>query len=409
MPDGFFSTSTLPMLERPESTLLPQCGLCKLNLGCKSPKMEPTGRGKRKILVVAEAPGKDEDREGVQLVGNSGRDLMSLMRWCGVEMRRDCWLTNSLICRPPDNKIPNPMMVEWCRPNLIRTVNELQPEIIIPLGSTAVESVLGWLWKDGELGGIMRWAGYQIPLQKLNTWICPTYHPAFLLHSKDPVAKLQFHAHIKAALELKGRPWGDELPDYESQVEVIHNPDKAARAIKEITEQGGMAAFDYETNMLKPDSEAAKIFSCSIANKHRTIAYPWHGKAINATKQFLVSSDVRKVASNAKFEQRWTMKKLGVRIGGGKMWDTMLAAHAMENASKVRKITSIKFQAFVKLGMADYSAAVEPYLRTKTKVGNEPNRVHELDLQTLLLYNGLDSLLELKVARVQLKKLGYGK
>ena len=70
---GFFPDGLIQMAE-PASTI-PQCGACGLYKGCKSPKMEPTGNGKRKVLIVGEAPGNEEDRKGIQLIGKSGKRL----------------------------------------------------------------------------------------------------------------------------------------------------------------------------------------------------------------------------------------------------------------------------------------------------------------------------------------------
>ena len=62
--------------------------------------MPVSGEGRKGVLIVAEAPGYNEDQQGVQLVGNAGQELTRLLFNIGVRMRRDCWLTNSVICRP---------------------------------------------------------------------------------------------------------------------------------------------------------------------------------------------------------------------------------------------------------------------------------------------------------------------
>ena len=121
-----------------------------------------------------------------------------------------------------------------------------------------------------------------------------------------------------------------------------------------------------------------------------------------ALSKVLRNPKLKKVASNLKFEERWTRAKLGYSVAGW-AWDTMLAAHCLDNRSG---ITSIKFQAFVLLGIADYASHIEPYL--KTKYSNELNRIEELDEDELLLYNGLDSLLEYKVMEKQREEFEKG-
>lgn len=404
MPKGFFAKSLLLSSKKPLSRV-PKCGACRLYLTCNSPKMPVSGEGRKKILVVAEAPGKQEDREGIQLVGESGQLLVSKLRKHGIEMRRDCWLTNALICRPPKNANPTADQISHCHPNLLNTLEKLKPEVIITLGTYGVKSTLKGLWRD-DVSSVSQWAGMQIPNQKLNAWICPTYHPAWMLHTKKPdernLREKFFEAHLAAATELGGRPW-ESIPDYESKIEKIRDPDKAAKIIREMIDQGGLAAFDYETNMLKPDSKWATIVCCSIClNGKRTIAFPWLGPAIPAMMDFLTSSRVKKIASNLKFEERWSLKEFGLGVTGWE-WDTMNNAHILDGRPD---ITSIKFQAFVRLGIEPYDEHIKPLLQAKK--GQKINQIiKEIDLNQLLLYCGMDSLLEYKVAILQMKDANH--
>lgn len=96
-----------------------------------------------------------------------------------------------------------------------------------------------------------------------------------------------------------------------------------------------------------------------------------------------------------KFEERWTVAKLGCKVRGWH-WDTMLAAHILDNRSG---ITSLKFQAFVHLGISDYDSHISPFLYSKHP--NETNRIDQVDDKSLLLYNGLDSLLEYLIMKKQ--------
>jgi len=366
--------------------------------------MEPSGRGRKKILVVAEAPGADEDSQGKQLVGNSGQELMRVMAKYKLDMRRDCWLENSLRCRPPNNEIKNNKVIAYCRPNVINSIEEFQPEVILILGGVAAQSVLGWLWKD-DVGGITRWAGYQIPHQRLNAWICPTFHPAFLLREKSKVLNRRFEEHIEAIANLESRPW-DKVPDYSKDVKIVYSPSDVPALLDKYRD--GVVAFDYETNMLKPDSENAEIVTCSVCFEGKeTIAFPWHGVAITAMSELLQRKGLRFVGGMIKFEDRWTRAKLKIEIGKAWLHDIVIGAHAIYNASKVRKITSVKFQAFVFYGVDSYDDHIKPWLKTK-KGGNAQNRIRELDMKSLLLYNGIDSLVEYKIAMLQMRTLKRG-
>lgn len=396
----FFPASRL--LNKAPVSLVPKCGACGLFKTCKSPKMLPSGKGRRRFLILGEAPGADEDDEGAAFVGRAGRHLENALRKVGVDLRRDCTITNSLICRPPNNATPTSEQIDYCRPNLIKTLDEFKPDVIIPLGASAVQSLLTTIFKDKDIGGITRWAGFNIPCQRVNAWVCPTFHPSHLLRSEeDPVLELMFHEHLKRAAEHDSKPW-DRVPDYKRDVEKIFKPREAAKLIREFIKRGGWLAFDYETTRLKPEWPDAQIVSCSVCWRgKRTIAYPWLGEAIDATWE-LVRSRNPKIASNIKFEDRWTRWFFGKGVRNWR-WCTMTNAHLIDNRER---ITSIKFQAFVLLGAESYDDHIKPFLRAKK--GEKLNRIlSEIDMGQLLLYNGLDSLLEYKVAMLQMEIMGY--
>lgn len=269
---SFFSMAELPVTNRIEFPVT-QCGKCGLYKTCNTPKMPVSGCGKGKILVIAEAPGRDEDAEGIQLVGNSGSLLADTLDELGIDMRRDCWLDNALICRPPNNKIPKARMIDWCRPHIVETVRELEPEIIVPLGKVACESLFGWLWKGDDIGGIMRWVGFTIPDQKTNAWIVPNLHPAALLHTNnDKIYERMFVDALEkvAQLRKKGRPW-NPVPDYRKEVELIYSPRQAAKWLKGIR-SGDSIAFDYEclvpsTKVMTDDFKWVKIGDLRVGDR----------------------------------------------------------------------------------------------------------------------------------------------
>ncbi len=307
--NGFFSPIELQLTSTKSERLLPACGVCGLWEHCNSPKMPVSGKGKKKILILGESPGANEDEQGIQFCGKSGHYLEMVLHKNGIRMREDCWLTNSIICRPKNNEMP-PAAIDYCRPNLNKTLRELKPELILVFGGHAVTSIIGPLWKENP-GNITRWVGWQIPSQSLNAWVCPTYHPSFCLRSdsnKDPVPKLLFEKHIKAALAKKGRPW-KVVPDYAKQVQIILDDNKAAKAIREIIREGKPIAFDYETNMLKPDSDEAEIVCCSISNGTTTIAYPWYGRAIEASRE-MVKSNLQKILRRPACLKNWLERNL---------------------------------------------------------------------------------------------------
>ena len=303
-------------------------------------------------------------------------------------------------CRPEGNRKPTKNEIDYCRPNLINTIKELKPKVIIPLGGTAIRSMLGPHWRE-DVGEVTTWVGWRIPLHRPNVWVAPNYHPSYVLREeKDkssiaPVLKLWFRRHLEAAFTLTDRPWG-RPPDYASQVRVELDPDAAAGWIRSIIHRGGATSFDYETNMLKPDSDEAEIVSCAICWRGKeTVAYPMVGEAVTATKEYLLS-DLPKIGANEKFEDRWSRSRLGCAVVNG-VWDCMQSAHHLDCRSG---ITSVKFQAFVRLGQEPWDVAIRPYL-VAADGGNAKNRIRQADMRTLLLYNGLDSLMEYYIGGLQ--------
>lgn len=394
---GFFTASELNSNPK-RMTRSPHCGGCGLAQHCKSPKMKYTGKGRRKILVIGEAPGKTEDERNEQFVGKAGERLENELKLQGIDFFRDCWKTNAVRCHPKDNKTPDNKQIAYCRPALFREIEELKPESILLFGHVAAESLLGHLWGSESLTA---WLNYIIPHQQLNSWISVHYHPSYLERQQDGLLDLLFRRHLKRALKKKGRPW-DKVPHYEDEVEVVYKANKAISYLKCFMDRKVIFAFDYETNCLKPEYNGAEIVSCSFSNGVVTFAFPWSIKVAKYVSEIL-KTGIPKIASNFKFEERWTRHMLGHRVRNWD-WDTMLAAHVLNNATGV---TGLKFQAFVLLGQAAYDTHVERFLEAGK--GQYLNRIREIPLKDLLVYNGMDSLCEYLVMQKQKRELRHEK
>jgi len=398
--------STLTKFQPP--MMEPLCGTCGLMNQCESPKMKVAGRGRRKILIVGEAPGKDEDRQGLPFVGASGQMLQRLLLKHGVMLREDCWITNAVICHPRNNFMKDDKPVDYCRPNLIKAVKELEPEVIIPLGKRAVKSVIGHLWKDNTKG-IFRWAGFRIPCRKPNVWVCPSIHPSFVLHRRDKkgeykdrgLAERYLESHIAAACALEGRPW-KTVPDYMGQVTIKDTPEAAALVIRAMIKEGGPVSFDYETTCLKPEGPNSRILCASVCYGGKvTIVFPWIGEAVTAMKGLLLANNP-KISHNMSFEDRWTRAKLGIEVKNW-FWDTMVQAHTLDPRGGTK---SLKFQAFVNLGQEDYDSHISQFLGSKDPSSYALNRIRDIERTELHRYCGLDSLLTYKLAELQTARLG---
>jgi uracil-DNA glycosylase len=161
------------------------CTACKL---CESRRQTVFGVGNPRAhwMIVGEAPGEQEDRQGEPFVGKSGQLLDSMLRAIALtrgeaEPARQVFIANTLKCRPPGNRNPEPDELAKCEPFLIRQIQLVQPKIILAMGAFAVQSLLRSSEPVGRLRG--RVHHYQgVPL-------IVTYHPAYLLRNPADKAK----------------------------------------------------------------------------------------------------------------------------------------------------------------------------------------------------------------------------
>lgn len=143
----------------------------------------PTAR----IMLIGEAPGADEDRQGKPFVGVSGQLLDRMLAAIGLD-RTQVFITNVIYWRPPGNRSPTEAELAACWPFCARTISLLQPELLVLLGGVAAKTVLRTAEGITRLRG--RWQNYQpetADLPPIPT--LPVYHPAYLL--RQPQAKRQ--------------------------------------------------------------------------------------------------------------------------------------------------------------------------------------------------------------------------
>ncbi len=208
-----------------------------------------------------------------------------------------------------------------------------------------------------------------------------------------------FETHLTMAFGISESP--PKQPNWEKMINVLYDEKDIVTEIRGAHDSAQWLAVDYETNCIKPEWPEAKIFSCAISSGHRTIAYPWFGEAISATGKLLKSNRTRKISSNLKMEERWTLKMFGHGVANWG-WDTMLASHCLDNRPG---ICGLKFQTLVRLGVT-YNRNVNPYLTSQKGPYNKIR--DEIDMKDLLFYNGMDALLEHRLAMAQRKEMGHG-
>ncbi len=145
------------------------------------------------IMFIGEAPGADEDAQGLAFIGKAGQLLTKMIQAMGFE-RDDVFIANILKCRPPDNRPPLPEEMETCIPYLKEQIRLLKPKVIVALGATAVRGLVG-------LEGITKLRGKWLTFEGID--LMPTYHPAYLL--RNPPAKKEVWIDLQEALRRIGR------------------------------------------------------------------------------------------------------------------------------------------------------------------------------------------------------------
>lgn len=174
--------------ERIEAEVAP-CTRCELHKG-RTRTVFGVGDRRANWLIVGEAPGAEEDRQGEPFVGRAGGLLNSMLRGIGLR-REEVFIANILKCRPPNNRDPKPEEVACCLPYLERQIALLQPRIMLAVGRIAAQNLLATDTPIGKLRGQLHRFGAS------GTPLVITYHPAYLLRS--PTEKRKAWEDLKFA------------------------------------------------------------------------------------------------------------------------------------------------------------------------------------------------------------------
>lgn len=138
------------------------------------------GNPKARLMFVGEAPGADEDQQGLAFIGRAGKLLTEIIKAMGLS-REEVFIGNILKCRPPGNRDPKLDEIDNCWPYLKQQLEVIQPEIIVALGAHAARTLLESKLAIGKLRG--RFHEYQFSDDLPPAKLMPTYHPAYLLRN----------------------------------------------------------------------------------------------------------------------------------------------------------------------------------------------------------------------------------
>jgi DNA polymerase len=168
------------------------CTRCALSAG-RHNIVFGDGDPNARLMFVGEGPGADEDAQGLPFVGRAGQLLNNMIVAMGL--RRDqVYIANIVKCRPPQNRVPEPLEANTCSPFLFRQIDVIQPEVLVALGSTAATYLLGGKSPLAALRGRIHHAR--------GSKLIVTYHPAYLL--RDPRQKKEAWADLQLAMTELG-------------------------------------------------------------------------------------------------------------------------------------------------------------------------------------------------------------
>ena len=167
--------------ETPRGAKCVRCTRCGLHRS-RTQTVFGVGRRDAELLVIGEAPGADEDRQGEPFVGRAGQLLNEMLRAIGLP-RAEVYIANILKCRPPGNRDPQPEEAASCTPYLAQQIALVRPRVILAVGRIAAQ----WLLQSDSPIGRLRGRVFQYG--ESGTPLVVTYHPAYLLRSPLEKAK----------------------------------------------------------------------------------------------------------------------------------------------------------------------------------------------------------------------------
>jgi uracil-DNA glycosylase len=350
-----------------------------------------------KLMIVGEAPGKEEDSIGRPFVGPSGDILDELLRDAGVS-RSEIWITNVVKYRPPMNDLKRlgeiGLDLKKCEEELWQEIREVNPNVLVPLGNTALKAIAG-KYK------IQNWRGSIIQAIDRKTKVVPTIHPAALLYSQGEgeggavnySAKIYMLHDIRRAVEQSGFP--DYRPPFR-RLEVLRSAVEVARFF-ELYEKSPVLSVDIEVIgcipvcvglAFSPNHGVSIPLLDVFSIQNQTGIHPQELAQIwQILAHHFARTDIKVVGQNFKFDQDKLERPIGFRIGNFKA-DAMLIHHTLYPEFP----KSLAFMASIH--------SEEPYWKDEGKEFNW----NKDKIDHLLLYNAKDAAVTLEIVLALIKE-----
>ncbi|HUC13556.1 MAG TPA: uracil-DNA glycosylase family protein, partial [Acidimicrobiales bacterium] len=355
-----------------------------------------------------EGPGAEEDRLGKPWQGKAGKVLQEALSDLKVDLVRDCVSVNSVNCRLPGNRVPTPHEMACCRNKIVQpAIDRTKPRVVILLGGSAVSSVLGSIYPGAE-EQIGKWRGNVIPVPEWGCWVCPTFHPSYIMREeRRREIRTVWEQDLERAVAQLSCPV-PEPEDLRALVTILRTEDEVCAALERVLRRKGLFSFDYETTGLRAILHRP-VCASFAQSPNRAYSFMFRGSERVAAlwRAVLEDPEIGKISHNLKFEDSWSRAHFGVREIEW-AWDGLLAAHVLDQRPG---ICGLKHQAFLHFGIRGYDDLISPYLKsTDDRDPAAENRIFEFieryGEDECLIYCGLDSLVEMRLALRQREAIG---
>lgn len=339
----------------------PKCTLCKLHSTAKTVCLLGSGPTRSDVMVIGEAPGRYEDEKGQAFVGQSGRFLTDALERAGIN-RDECYVTNAVNCRPPDNRTPTKAEIRSCKRWLDYQLAMVKPKYVLLLGNVPLLAALGY-------SGIRKARGK--PVEKDGVIYLPTYHPAYIL--REPGQSAIFDLDIstfKRIIDFGGIPEERQL-DYI----IVDNRQRFDAMLDDLR---GTVSSDLETTCLYPWAPEAKVVSIGFGTEKHQWILPAETTShwSNQDLQQLVEEITERLDGCYLVGHNWKFDALWMRVRFGVEWvaqfDTMLAHYLLDENDQ----HGLKYLAQKLLGAPDWDVSKD----TKTGWSPKMAKYHAHDL-----------------------------
>ena len=360
-----------------------QCEKCKLYQGCTSPYMVSSGAENPLIMAVGEAPGAEEDAQGVPFVGKSGKLLREALKGAlGGDLEGVVRFTNVVRCRPPNNKI-TPQAINYCKHFAVEEIEHYKPRLVFLFGNSPLKAILGET-------GITTWNG--VVVEREDAIYVPLYHPAYVLRNSGAMDDWLTGMINGIDALMKEEEEEDQIDcEYPASAWALYE-------MREYLQQSEWIAYDTETTSLKPFAEDAKIIAISLSDGKKTFAFPvdhdedhWtvgDRKVLRHVLDMIFADHQGKIIGhNLKFDLQFTLKQFGFDFKSG--GDSMLVSHLVDSRTGIH---SLKRLAGLHLGMYDYDKPLKDYIQDHPETNpNRGGNYGKISLDVLLPYAALDA------------------